>query len=52
VISLVAAIALAAGSCSAEIKQDLPEVLVRKLENGLFGKDHLVSVDIRLLYKS
>jgi len=42
----VATIALAAGSCSAEIAQDLPENLI---ENGTYGHDHLVALNRQLL---
>ena len=48
-VDTVAAIALGAGSCSADIEQDLPAHLVRDLENGSFGKDFLKALDARLM---
>jgi ADP-ribosylglycohydrolase len=48
-VDTVAAIALGAGSCSDEIEQDLPEVLLRNLENGPFGRDYLSDLNVRLL---
>ncbi len=48
-VDTVATIALAAGSCSPEIEQDLPEVLVRKLENKEYGRDYLACLDEGLL---
>jgi ADP-ribosyl-[dinitrogen reductase] hydrolase len=48
-VDTVAAIALAAGSCSAEITQDLPLHLVDMLENRQYGKDYLRSLDMKLL---
>lgn len=47
-VDTVAAIALAAGSCSTEIEQDLPAVLVSGLERGEHGYDLLVDLDRRL----
>lgn len=47
-VDTVAAIALAAGSCSAEIEQDLPAHLYDKLERGPFGYDFLRGLDQRL----
>lgn len=48
-VDTVATVALAAGSCSAEIAQDLPDVLVAMLENGAFGRDYLAGLDERLI---
>ncbi|MGW4828001.1 ADP-ribosylglycohydrolase family protein [Amycolatopsis japonica] len=48
-VDTVATIALAAGSRSPEVAQDLPPVLWRDLENGEFGRDHLAKLDERLL---
>ena len=45
----VAAIALAAASCSQEIDQDLPESLTLHLEDGEFGRDFLSSLDLDLI---
>lgn len=47
----VATIALAAASCNKTIKKDLPESLIRGLENGKYGKDHLINMDKILLKK-
>ncbi len=44
-VDTVAAIALAAGSCSAEIAQDLPAHLFDRLENGPYGRDYLRLLD-------
>lgn len=41
----VAAIALAAGSCSREMVNDLPEVLVNRLEDGPYGRRFLADLD-------
>ena len=48
-VDTVAAIALAAGSCSVEIEHDLPENLVLQLENGSYGREYLLALDQRLL---
>ena len=48
-VDTVAAIALAAGSCSEEITQDIPNHLVTGLENGTYGKDYLISLDKQLM---
>jgi ADP-ribosylglycohydrolase len=48
-VDTVAAIALAAASCSREYEQDLPPSLVGKLENGPYGRDYIVDLDRRLL---
>jgi ADP-ribosylglycohydrolase len=48
-VDTVAAIALAAGSCSVEVDQDLPENLIYQLEDGPFGREHLTQLDRRLL---
>jgi ADP-ribosylglycohydrolase len=47
-VDTVATIALAAASRSAEVAQDLPDVLVRDLENGPYGRDFLAELDARL----
>ncbi len=48
-VDTVAAIALATGACSEEIKQDLPEQLYQGLENGAFGSDYIKDLDEQLL---
>src|SRR5262249_9517104 len=48
-VDAVAAIALAAASCSAEYAHDLPAALVDGLENGPYGRDYIVGLDERLL---
>lgn len=50
-VDTVATIALAAGSCSQEVTQDLPQHLVDGLENEAYGRDYLYELDIRLLNK-
>jgi ADP-ribosylglycohydrolase len=47
-VDTVAAIALAAGSCSKEVSQDLPKVLAEGLENGKYGREYLIELDRRL----
>ena len=51
-VDTVATIALAAGACSQEVVQDLPEHLVSGLENGAFGRDFLRELDQRLLQRA
>ncbi|MBO0777545.1 MAG: ADP-ribosylglycohydrolase family protein [Ktedonobacteraceae bacterium] len=48
-VDTVAAIALAAGSCSPEIVQDLPMHLFDGLENGRYGKDYIHRLDTQLM---
>lgn len=48
-VDTVAAIALAAGSCSAEIAQDLPAHLFDRLENGPYGRDYIRLLDTQLM---
>jgi len=48
-VDTVAAIALAAGSCSSEIAQDLPSHLLDTLENGPYGRDYIRQLDKRLM---
>lgn len=48
-VDTVAAIALAAGSCSEEISQDIPSHLITGLENGLYGRDYLIKLDKQLM---
>ncbi len=47
-VDTVAAIALAAGSCSVEIAQDLPEQLITHLEGGPYGREYLMQLDQQL----
>lgn len=48
-VDTVAAIALAAGSCSSEIAQDLPSHLIDTLENGPYGRDYIRRLDAQLM---
>lgn len=48
-VDTVAAIALAAGSCSSEITQDLPAHLFDTLENGKYGREYIQRLDAQLL---
>lgn len=48
-VDTVAAIALAAGSCSPEIAQDLPPHLSDGLENGPYGREYIRRLDRQLL---
>ncbi|WP_445637905.1 ADP-ribosylglycohydrolase [Nostoc sp. DSM 114161] len=48
-VDTVAAIALAAGSCSEEITQDIPNHLIAGLENGTYGRDYLIGLDRQLM---
>jgi ADP-ribosyl-[dinitrogen reductase] hydrolase len=48
-VDTVATIALAAASCSEEVEQDLPPVLIEKLENGKFGRDYLTKLNQSLM---
>ena len=48
-VDTVAAIALAAGSCCAEIEQDLPAHLLYGLEDSAFGRTYIEELDARLL---
>jgi ADP-ribosyl-[dinitrogen reductase] hydrolase len=48
-VDTVAAIALAAGSCCAEIEQNLPAHLVYGLEDSAFGRTYIEDLDARLL---
>jgi ADP-ribosyl-[dinitrogen reductase] hydrolase len=48
-VDTVATIALGAASCSDEITQDLPQVLVDTLENGTYGRDYIVGLDQQLM---
>jgi ADP-ribosyl-[dinitrogen reductase] hydrolase len=51
-VDTVATIALAAGSCSDEMVQDLPAPLISGLENGPFGYDYLRELDGQLMAKA
>lgn len=48
-VDTVATIALAAASRSSEVANDLPEVLLRDLEDGRYGHSYLRQLDDRLL---
>ena len=48
-VDTVAAIALAAGSCSDEIAQDLPDYLTYRLEDGKYGRKYIQQLDAQLL---
>ncbi len=48
-VDTVATIALAAGSCSEEIAQDLPPNLFEGLENGPYGREYLQELGRKLL---
>src|SRR5262249_19783652 len=48
-VDTVAAIALAAASCCSEYDQELPDKLVRGLENGKYGRDYLIEIDRQLM---
>ena len=48
-VDTVAAIALAAASCSKEITQDLPQHLIQGLENSTYGKDYIINLDKQLM---
>lgn len=39
------AVAMAAASCSDEIEQNIPVLLVQNLENGPYGREYLVDLD-------
>ena len=46
-VDTVAAVAMAAASCSEEIEQNLPSLLVQNLENNAYGRDWLIDLDNR-----
>lgn len=48
-VDTVAAIALAAASCSEEIAKDLPDHLITGLENGTYGRDYIIDLDRQLM---
>ncbi len=48
-VDTVAAIASAAGSCSVEIAQDIPDHLIANLENGNYGRDYIMELDKQLM---
>ena len=48
-VDTVAVIALGAGSCSAEVEQDLPAVLHDRLERGACGYEFLRELDRQLM---
>lgn len=48
-VDTVAAIGLAAGSCTAELVADLPRHLYENLEQGTYGLDYITKLDKQLL---
>lgn len=50
-VDTAGSIAMAIGSCSPEITNDLPPVLYQNLENGEFGRDYLAKLEELLLAK-
>lgn len=48
-VDTVATIACAAAAHSAEVVQDLPESLIRGLENSAYGRDYLIDLNRKLL---
>lgn len=48
-VDTVAAIAMAAGAHSEETLQDLPTRLVKRLENGVYGRDYLLDLNRQLM---
>ncbi len=48
-VDTVAAIALAAAAHSREIRQDLPERLIQRLENGDYGRSYLQELNAKLM---
>jgi len=48
-VDTAAAMAMAIGSCSEEIKQNLPEILYWRLERTKYGTEYLESLDEKLL---
>lgn len=50
-VDTVAAIALAAASCSKQYRRDLPAFLAEELENGPWGRDFLLDLDRQLLQR-
>lgn len=50
-VDTVAAIALAAASCSQEVEQDLPQHLFDTLENEKYGRDYIQELDVSLMAK-
>jgi ADP-ribosyl-[dinitrogen reductase] hydrolase len=47
-VDTVATVALAAGSCAADLPQDIPDHLLAGLETGTYGRGHLAALDVRL----
>lgn len=48
-VDTVATIALSAAAHSSEIEQDLPDHLIKGLENGTYGRDYLAKIDKQLM---
>lgn len=51
-VDTVATVALGAASCSNEIVQDIPSVLLDSLENEEYGLDYLRKLDARLMHNA
>lgn len=47
-VDTVATIAMAAAACSSDCAKDIPERLIRDLENGPFGRDYIQRLDAEL----
>lgn len=48
-VDTVACIALAAGSCCPEVRQDLPLCLFETLENGIYGREYIRTLDAQVM---
>jgi ADP-ribosylglycohydrolase len=48
-VDTVAAVAMGAASCSRQIVQDLPSLLLAQLEDGAYGRGHIERLDEQLL---
>ncbi len=49
-VDTVATIALGAAALSAEIEKDLPAILFEGLEDGEFGRNHILELDRKLIH--
>ena len=47
-VDTVAAVALAAGSVSEELENDIPKHLIDGLENGKYGRDYIENLNVKL----
>ena len=50
-VDTVATIAMAAASCCDEIEKDLPEILIRNMEDREYGRSYLIDLDNKLRQK-